>query len=162
MDPGSARPIPRWGVAVVLGGWLLVGAAVWNDGPAPVWDLDERATVTWDYRRDPLGEGAARNGKLTLTPAGVLVLREAIWELPPSRNPLRILFEHVWFNARTDYDLKVWIDGGAHGYMGLYQSGSTVFVRRYPQWRNVVLVSERSPEQLEALLRPHFVPKERK
>ena len=78
----------------------------------------------------------------------------------PMKNGLRVLFNHLWYNALTsNYDAKIWLEGPERSYdsYGLYIWGNNVFLRDEVAnggYKNRVLVCELTVEDWQALLGP--------
>lgn len=75
----------------------------------------------------------------------------------PSRSPINILYQHIWYNAVTyGYDIVFWLEpsrpGSTGRSYGCYLSGNTLFLRvEYDGWNRVLSVPFKRAE-IEAAL----------
>ena len=117
--------------------------------------------ITSDYEcRLNLGRFVNRE----LSRAGVVALRDLLKsEAHPSRNPVTIIFQHLWYNTiTTGYELRIWLHPAnrpAEGpQFGLYQSGQTLFLRIEFDGHNQVLSTDFTADQLQDRLASYLVP----
>jgi len=131
---------------------LLLTPVIWNAGAIELKSIDSNYVVR--VYGEPEHYQIAYDGFYALK------LKEMIEKTAtPSRNPITILFQHIWYNAVTEgYDLIFWLEPARFGSpdrsYGCYFSGSTLFLRiEYDGWNRVLTVPF-SKADVEAVLQP--------
>jgi hypothetical protein len=128
----------RLGWAIFLVAFLLT-PVIWNAGTI------ELAGIDLDYGVRVYG--APKPEQKEYDGFYALKLKEMIEKTAsPSRNPIIIMYQHIWYNAVTDgYDIVFWLEPNKPGSpgrsYGCYLSGNTLFLRvEYDGWNRVLTV----------------------
>ncbi len=106
-------------------------------------------------------EGSLR-GRNVGPEGALLALRWVETKTQPTWNPLRVVWQQLWYNAWTEgYDLVLWIEPASGDLalrrFALYQSGRTVFLRIEFTGRNRVLDASFTADELERELEPYLL-----
>ncbi len=137
------------GLALVFGG-IGVAAVMANHTVVDTSEVDTTYT------------GTVRGLDGRLSGEGAVVFAGRVQEgCTASINPFAVVFHQIYYNAITDYELRIWVEPAEHGYGGqyaLYQSsGSAVYrkeARDYGAW---VLSCDFDPDELRVQLAQHMV-----
>ncbi len=131
---------------------FLLAPIIWNAGPIELKSIDTNYVVRVF--------GEPKHYQIAYDGFYALKLKELIEKTAsPSRNPINILYQHIWYNAVTeDYDLIFWLEPPRFNVpdrsYGCYLSGSTLFLRiEYDGWNRVLTVPF-SKADVDAVLQP--------
>jgi len=120
-------------------GFVLLLPVIWNAGTIELAGIDSNYVVR--VYGTPTTEQTDNEGFYALKLKEMIEKRAS-----PSRNPINILYQHIWYNAVTDgYDIVFWLEPGKPGSpgrsYGCYLSGNTLFLRiEYDGWNRVLTV----------------------
>ncbi len=145
----SEQPAGRIALYVFIA-FLLLTPVIWNTGAIELTEVDSSYVVRL-YGAPPVGPA-------NYEAFYALKLKEMIEKTAlPSRNPITILYQHIWYNAVTSgYDLKFWLEpeesSSPGRRYGCYLSGNTLFLRiEYDGWNRVLKVPFSKADVLVAL-----------
>ena len=138
---------------------LGLGVVLWNQSRPGAERIDASYTARWqrNFRYQTPSFANPRGGPdLVLSSAGLAVLKEALLDARPVRNPIRIVWEHIryWANQRL-YPVHIRISSDtSDGWMAYYQRGKYIFLRQANHRHNAVLLTDHPINELEHVLLP--------